>query len=406
MCRILSGFVALVVCACAWAQDGDNQNLKYYVAERLATLETYSADITTRMNWGVTTITTKGTVRGKGAMSESSTSLDIAGMKMADRVLVDAKGIRWEIRNVLGDLFVSTSEEGRGTMDGRSLDFGLWIGYGSEDLNPLRILETFKAGYDLDTFGTKIIEGTDCMVIGGVYREEYIKERRASSADTPEGKLSLDSLIHSFVYVRIYLGIDDAFPRKIEWITEDGKPTTTYTYSNVVLNQPIADSEFTYTPPAGTEIEDLDLVKSTPMVRLGQAAPAFDVIAFDGSDLSLANYEGKVVLIDFWARWCTPCLERMPEFIQLYQKYHAKDLEVIGISLDGDRTNVEAVLQENPGMQWPQFFDGNAWDSKIAALYGVEMMPFTVLISRDGTIIGLDLEGEKLENAIIKALGD
>ncbi len=75
------------------------------------------------------------------------------------------------------------------------------------------------------------------------------------------------------------------------------------------------------------------------------------------SALSLAGYKGKVVLVDFWATWCGPCVDELPNVIAAYKKYHDKGFEIVGISLDQDKAKLEEFLKEK-GMTWPQFLDG------------------------------------------------
>lgn len=124
----------------------------------------------------------------------------------------------------------------------------------------------------------------------------------------------------------------------------------------------------------------------------------------DGKPISVAGFKGKVVLVDFWATWCGPCRAELPNVIATYKKYHAQGFEIIGVSLDSDRDKLAAFLKEQDGMTWPQFFDGQGWSNQLAVKYGVESIPFAVLIGADGKIIGKDLRGEELGNAVAEAL--
>ncbi len=93
-----------------------------------------------------------------------------------------------------------------------------------------------------------------------------------------------------------------------------------------------------------------------------------------------------------------------PNVIFSYKKHHADGFENIGVSLDDDRAKLDAFLKKEDGMTWPQFYDGQGWQNELAKKYGVESIPFTVLIGQDGKIIGKSLRGEKLENAVADAL--
>jgi thiol-disulfide isomerase/thioredoxin len=137
----------------------------------------------------------------------------------------------------------------------------------------------------------------------------------------------------------------------------------------------------------------------------GLAFPDFAEKDLDGKPLSVGDHKGKVVLVDFWATWCGPCRAELPNVIAAYKKYHDQGFDIIGVSLDSDRAKLDAFLKKTEGMTWPQFFDGEGWANKLAVKYGVESIPFTVLVGPDGKIIGKDLRGDDLVAAVAKALG-
>jgi peroxiredoxin len=135
----------------------------------------------------------------------------------------------------------------------------------------------------------------------------------------------------------------------------------------------------------------------------GTRFPDFTEKDLAGKPLSIANYKGKVVLVDFWATWCQPCVRELPNVLETYGKHHAKGFEVVGISLDQDENKLTTFTKDK-NMPWPQYFDGKGWGNKLAAKYGVQSIPATYLLDGDGTIIGKDLRGEALEQAVAKAL--
>ena len=138
----------------------------------------------------------------------------------------------------------------------------------------------------------------------------------------------------------------------------------------------------------------------------GRPFPDFSEQDLNGKPLSVGALKGKVVLIDFWATWCGPCRAELPNVIAIYKKYHARGFEIIGVSLDSDRDKLDTFLKKQAGMTWSQYFDGQGWSNKLAGKYGVESIPFTVLVGADGKIIGIgtDLRGEKLEAAVATAV--
>jgi thiol-disulfide isomerase/thioredoxin len=134
------------------------------------------------------------------------------------------------------------------------------------------------------------------------------------------------------------------------------------------------------------------------------AFPDFSEKDLNGQPLSVGALKGKVVMVDFWATWCGPCRAELPNVIATYQKFHAQGFEIIGVSLDDDRSKLDAFLKKQDGMTWPQFFDGQGWSNALAVKYGVESIPFTVLVGSDGKIIGTSLRGEALGIAVERAL--
>ena len=136
----------------------------------------------------------------------------------------------------------------------------------------------------------------------------------------------------------------------------------------------------------------------------GNIFPDFAEKDLDGKPLSVGALKGKVVLVDFWATWCGPCRAELPNVIEAYKKYHAQGFEIIGVSLDSDREKLDAFLKKTEGMTWAQYFDGEGWSNKLAVKYGVQGIPFAVLVGADGKIIDKDLRGEMLGAAVAKAL--
>jgi thiol-disulfide isomerase/thioredoxin len=122
-----------------------------------------------------------------------------------------------------------------------------------------------------------------------------------------------------------------------------------------------------------------------------------------GKLFSIADYKGKVVLVDFWATWCPPCLAEMPNVIAAYNKHHDQGFEIIGVSLDDDKSTLERFIKENK-MPWTEYFDGLHWRNKLAVKYGVQAIPTSYLLDRNGKIIASDLRGEELGKVVAKAL--
>lgn len=136
----------------------------------------------------------------------------------------------------------------------------------------------------------------------------------------------------------------------------------------------------------------------------GREFPDFSVTDVAGKPLSVSQYRGKVVLIDFWATWCPPCVAEMPHVIAAYQKYHEKGFEVIGISLDRQKDALLKYIEKNK-MTWPQYYDGDKPEASLADKYGIESIPTTYLVDKDGKIVATNLRGDALEEQLAKLLG-
>jgi thiol-disulfide isomerase/thioredoxin len=128
----------------------------------------------------------------------------------------------------------------------------------------------------------------------------------------------------------------------------------------------------------------------------------------DGQAFDQKTLDGKVVLVDFWATWCGPCIAEMPNVLAAYEKYHDKGFEVVGISLDTDRDALEAFLKEKE-IPWTILFEqpeGQGWQHPLAAYYGITGIPTVILVGRDGKVVSMDVRGEKLGEELAKIFKD
>jgi peroxiredoxin len=134
-------------------------------------------------------------------------------------------------------------------------------------------------------------------------------------------------------------------------------------------------------------------------VKVGQAAPEISLPDTKGNIINLSSLKGKVVLIDFWASWCGPCRRATPHVVKLYQKYKDRGFEVFGVSIDSKKTDwLKAIKQDK--IQYTQVNDNTGWSASSTLKYGVDGIPATFLLNKEGTIMAIDLEGKKLEEKI------
>ena len=124
--------------------------------------------------------------------------------------------------------------------------------------------------------------------------------------------------------------------------------------------------------------------------------------ALDGRAVDLGKLRGQVVLVDFWATWCAPCMAELPGLVEVYKKYHVSGFEIIGISLDEEKAKLLAVMQ-NRGVTWPQHFDGKGPANAIAAQYGIHVIPRAWIVNKKGVVVDVDATeglGEKIEKLL------
>jgi thiol-disulfide isomerase/thioredoxin len=112
---------------------------------------------------------------------------------------------------------------------------------------------------------------------------------------------------------------------------------------------------------------------------------AIQFTAVDGRQVDLSQMKGKVVLVDFWATWCGPCVAEMPDVKATYDKYHSKGFDIVGISLDQDKDALMKFIQAHD-IAWPQYFDGLGWQNKFAVQFGIQGIPAMWLVDKDGKL--------------------
>jgi thiol-disulfide isomerase/thioredoxin len=142
------------------------------------------------------------------------------------------------------------------------------------------------------------------------------------------------------------------------------------------------------------------------LAKLDMLGKPFDLkfTAVDGREVDLSTMKGKVILVDFWATWCGPCVGEIPHVKEAYEKLHSKGFEVVGISFDGDKSKLEGFVKEK-GMEWPQYFDGKRWENDFGRKYGIRGIPAMWLVNKKGELV--DFNGrEDLASKVEKLLAE
>ena len=172
--------------------------------------------------------------------------------------------------------------------------------------------------------------------------------------------------------------------------------------------QPIlARLAYIYKKLGNIELAEVYYRKSDPTYELwGKPVTDFSVTDLDGSPISLQDYRGKVVLLDFWGVWCGFCIDEMPNLKKIYATYKDQGFDIIGVSLDDEESELRDYLKEND-IQWRQIYSGERWkDDPLAQQYEITGVPEQWLIDRDGKLITHKARGEDLERLVLEALKD
>ena len=235
-----------------------------------------------------------------------------------------------------------------------------------------------------------------------VQRENMLMEREAKAAYAQQDQMKLQALQQQFQKVMEEAGAQQAElfqTYKDSFVTAfviaSGMGQMDYTSLKAVydgLGEPAKNS-----PYGQAIVQQLAMFKQ---VEPGSIAPDFMGGTSDGETVSLYGMQAKLKLIDFWASWCSPCRQEMPNVLKIYKKYHDAGLEIIGVSLDTKTQDWEKAMQDDK-MTWLNIMDAK---QEIAARYVVRSIPHTILLDENNRIIAKNLRGKDLEKKIAELL--
>lgn len=168
------------------------------------------------------------------------------------------------------------------------------------------------------------------------------------------------------------------------------------------LSQEVKDSK-----PGKKVLEGLEKVRiaeeAAKSTAIGAKAPEFSGPNPDGKIIALNDIKGKITLIDFWAAWCKPCRAENPNVVAVYNKYHEKGLNIVGVSLDRTADAWKKAIADD-GLEWNHISNIAYFDDKIAKMYNVSAIPAAFLLDENGVIIAKNLRGSALEAKVAELL--
>lgn len=430
---MLSGAVGLGATTMAVAQEGP-QTLEEAVSllqENSAQLNTWQADFQQQMNFGGRNVTTFGTVKTQGNLSNTWMRMDMLGAPMDVKTITDATGTVWVELDMMGTPMVMTMDTAQGgpaAGGGAVPGMGALLGGAGISSDPEQLLELLQS-QNFEFRGTEEIDGEETYVFAGQLGEEFLNQFDLGQ--------QMQTLGVDFDRMILWVGTDYGFTRKVQFLSAAGLPVMTMTYKNFTANPTFEPGTFQYSPPADAQVTDMRQALGGGLASSGRysdppapsapsqpaaraAAPAepaaqpafyekfqpgdealdFTAPGLNQDTISLADYEGKVVLLDFWASWNKSSIDELPAIIKTWSANQNADFQVIGVSLDSSEEQLRQFLEEHPDMTWPQVFDGKGWQNQVAQQYAVSKIPYRLLIDKNGIVRATDVSGAELQNKV------
>jgi peroxiredoxin len=236
--------------------------------------------------------------------------------------------------------------------------------------------------------GKSLVLGKSFMTLGGMMMMMEVKD----------DSIKLDS-----VY-RVFETIKEAFDQQIRGFldTTADRYASTYLISEfLVKDSPLSEVEHYYnrlTPRVKASYPGRrlgEIVNGLKSVNVGGIAPEIDLPTPDGGSIKLSSLRGKYVLVDFWASWCGPCIAEVPNVKEVYDKYHDKGFEILGVSLDDKADRWTDAIRRHD-LNWHHVSSLNGWKCPVAVRYNVTSIPRTLLLDKEGCVIAINLRGEEL----------
>jgi thiol-disulfide isomerase/thioredoxin len=275
------------------------------------------------------------------------------------------------------------------------------------------ILELYKSAPDNERVPNLMAERWESTNPGGPQGDALTKEIDEVLAQTKNDKLKVEAtyikaMIHLFksrqsAEAKLDRSAIDAF---IQLAPNDPRASRLVYLAAMASSDPTIKAEFEDRMlKAYPDSQFTSMIKGARRQREGLGKP-FELEfndATSGSTISMAALKGKVVVVDFWATWCGPCVAEMPNMKKLYEKFHGQGVEFLGVSLDqtkeqGGLDALKKFIKEQE-VPWPQYYQGKGWESDFSRSWGINSIPTMFLVDQQGNLVSIEARG-KLEKLI------
>ena len=147
------------------------------------------------------------------------------------------------------------------------------------------------------------------------------------------------------------------------------------------------------------------MLEANQRTEVGRILPDFRQMDQAGKQVSFSSFKGKYVLVELWASWCMPCRKKNPGLVRIQEKYGQKNFSILGVALEekNDRDKWLTAIKKD-GLTWPQLTDFKGWKNEVAVQFGVQSIPFNVLVDPQGKIIARNIYDEELDNLLAGVL--
>ncbi|EGV42793.1 AhpC/TSA family protein [Bizionia argentinensis JUB59] len=282
--------------------------------------------------------------------------------------------------------------------------------------------ETFSIEFYKDSLQASIVTGSKENDVFQEFRDisdEVRKKNETMGQEFMAARTAGDSVKMTSIQTEFQQLVDAANKENAAAIKKHNDAVTSAAILENLLNTKNIEAEkatelydnFTETVKNSRMGENISgMITASKNTNIGSVAPNFSAPNPEGKMVSLNDIKGKITIIDFWAAWCAPCRRENPNVVKVYEKYHEKGLEIIGVSLDGTPRQTDAKDEwltaiEKDGLTWHQVSNLDFFNDPIAKLYNIQAIPATFILDSEGKIIAKDLRGPALE-AKIKELLD